>query len=384
MVFRDNNNKSDKNVNILYIFNEGRTKRINSNKIFPEDFFYFFNLLKENYQNADFIEMNSSHKNLSSKLINFLEKVIRKITGLPFYSSQIISIKNLKKIFKSKLLVLTNETVGFSSLFILWLTKRINSDLRSIIFIMGFFNNFLNKKQNSYLKNFILSKFLNIFDTFVFLGKKEYEYAKSNYPHFSQKFNYIPFSIDVEFWKNENNDLSNRQNILFIGNDQNRDFELLKKIANSLPEKNFLFVTNSEFLNLPSNVRMLKGSWRTELISDSEIKNLYMSSWLSIIPLKESLQPSGQSVALQSMSMNIPVMISLTKGFWDEDLFEDEKNIYFIKNGIEEWVSKIENLQKNNNLKLLTENAYKTVSDSFNINKNYNQFNKLVNVLLKN
>jgi len=384
MAFRDNNNKSDKNVNILYIFNEGRTKRINSNKIFPEDFFYFFNLLKENYQNTDFIEMNSSRKNLASKLINFLEKVIRKTTGLPFYSSQIISIKNLKKIFKSKLLVLTNETVGFSSLFVLWSMKRIKSDLRSIIFIMGFFNNFLNKKQNSYLKNFILSKFLKIFDTFVFLGKKEYEYAKSNFPHASHKFIYIPFSIDVEFWKNENNDLSSRQNILFIGNDQNRDFELLRKIANSLPGKNFLFVTNSEFLNLPSNVRMLKGSWRTELISDSEIKNLYMSSWLSIIPLKQSLQPSGQSVALQSMSMHIPVMISLTKGFWDEDLFEDEKNIYFIKNGIEEWVSKIENLHKNNNLKLLTENAYKTVSDSFNINKNYNQFSQLVNVLLKN
>ena len=87
MAFRDNNNRSDKNVNILYIFNEGRTKRINSNKIFPEDFFYFFNLLKENYQKTDFIEMNSSRKNLTPKLINFLEKVIRKITGLPFYSS---------------------------------------------------------------------------------------------------------------------------------------------------------------------------------------------------------------------------------------------------------------------------------------------------------
>ena len=84
------------------------------------------------------------------------------------------------------------------------------------------------------------------------------------------------------------------------------------------------------------------------------------------------------------MSMHIPVMISFTKGFWDEDLFEDEKNIYFIKNGVEEWVSKIENLHKNNNLKLLTENAYKTVSDSFNINKNYNQFNQLVRMLLKN
>ena len=231
--------------------------------------------------------------------------------------------------------------------------KCIKSDLRSIIFIMGFFNNFLNKKQNSYFKNYILLKFLKIFDTFVFLGKKEYEYAKLNFPHASHKFIYIPFSIDVEFWKNENHDSNNRQSILFIGNDQNRDFELLRKIANSLPEENFLFVTNSEFQNLPSNVRTLKGSWRTELISDSEIKNLYMNSWLSIIPLKESLQPSGQSVALQSMSMHIPVMISLTKGFWDHDLFEDEKNIYFIKNGIEEWVSKIESLHKNNNLKLI-------------------------------
>ena len=78
MAFRDNNNRSDKNVNILYIFNEGRTKRINSNKIFPEDFFYFFNLLKENYQNTDYIEMNPLNKSLLSRFIDLAEKFLRK------------------------------------------------------------------------------------------------------------------------------------------------------------------------------------------------------------------------------------------------------------------------------------------------------------------
>ena len=134
---------------------------------------------------------------------------------------------------------------------------------------------------------------------------------------------------------------------------------------------------------MPKNVKLINGSWRKELISDNEIKNLYTTSWLSVIPLKESLQPSGQSVALQSMSMNVPVMISFTKGFWDEDLFEDEKNIYFIKNGVEEWVSKINNLEKSKNRNLIVKNAYQTVENNFDINKNFDLFNQLVEKILR-
>ena len=68
----------------------------------------------------------------------------------------------------------------------------------------------------------------------------------------------------------------------------------------------------------------------SEEISDSDLRDLYLESKLSIIPLKESFQPSGQSVALQSMSLGIPVMITDTQGFWQKDIFLDNENIIYI------------------------------------------------------
>ena len=41
---------------------------------------------------------------------------------------------------------------------------------------------------------------------------------------------------------------------------------------------------------------------------------------MTIIPLKNSIQPSGQSVALQSMACGTPVVITETFGFWDKKL----------------------------------------------------------------
>ena len=65
------------------------------------------------------------------------------------------------------------------------------------------------------------------------------------------------------------------------------------------------------------------------------------------------------------------------------DLFEDEKNIYFIKNGVEEWVSKINNLEKSKNRNLIVKNAYQTVENNFDINKNFDLFNQLVEKVLR-
>ena len=49
------------------------------------------------------------------------------------------------------------------------------------------------------------------------------------------------------------------------------------------------------------------------------------------MPLVETLQPSGQSVALQSMSMGLPVLITKTEGFWDFDCLKIMKIYFFLK-----------------------------------------------------
>ena len=64
------------------------------------------------------------------------------------------------------------------------------------------------------------------------------------------------------------------------------------------------------------NVNLFNGSWVDNKISDEEIKNFYYyKADLTIIPLIDTLQPSGQSVALQSIACGTPVLITKTSGF---------------------------------------------------------------------
>jgi glycosyltransferase involved in cell wall biosynthesis len=379
----NNNNNSNKNTNILYIFNEGRTKRLNSNNSFPKEFFYYFTFIENDFKNTDFIEMNPVNPSFISRIVYFFEKILRKFTNLPFYFFQIISFENLRKIFNSNLIILTNETVGFSTLFILSLLRIFKKNVSSVIFIMGFFNNFIDENKNRKFKKIILCRFIKTFDNLIFLGKKEYNYAKTNFLTYNHKFSYIPFAVDLDYWKSDKIELIDNKQILFIGNDQNRDFIMLLNIANSLPEYNFLFITNNKINNLPTNVTILEGSWRTLTISDDKIRKIYNESWLTIIPLKESIQPSGQSVALQSMSMNVPVMITLTEGFWDTESFQDGENIYFIQNGIQGWVNKIKEIEKSKELTKISKSALESVSNNYDLEQNYEKFYKLVCKILK-
>ena len=83
-------------------------------------------------------------------------------------------------------------------------------------------------------------------------------------------------------------------------------------------------------------------------MTDLELKKLYQKASVTIIPLLESLQPSGQSVALQSIACGTPVIITRTDGFWDKVNFKDEKNIFFIENDtLDNWceiINKVLNL----------------------------------------
>ena len=101
----------------------------------------------------------------------------------------------------------------------------------------------------------------------------------------------------------ENQKVERTDDILFVGNDGFRDYDFLKHLINNLPEINFNLVTtqiNESELNF-KNFNLFKGNWGAPILTDEELSDLYSKSLLTIIPLKESLQPSGQSVALQSI-----------------------------------------------------------------------------------
>ena len=116
-------------------------------------------------------------------------------------------------------------------------------------------------------------------------------------------------------------------------------------------------------------------------MSDLELRNLYSSSKLTIIPLKESLQPSGQSVALQSIACGTPVIITKTEGFWDKENFHDRLNIFFNENNdIESWKKDILEIYKMNEV-----DYDQIVKNGLDLIKNYydlKDFNKKIEKIL--
>ena len=223
---------------------------------------------------------------------------------------------------------------------------------------------------------------LKTIDQFIFLSKGEIDFAIQKYTKYKDKFHYSPFAVDLDIWKKKNK--KEEEYILFVGNDGFRNFELVEKLTNKLSEKKFIIV--SEQINkekLSSNSEVINGSWGDPEVNDLELRDIYQKAKLTIIPLKDSLQPSGQSVALQSIACGTPVIISETEGFWDPKNFVDNENIFFVKdNSLNNWVSLIEKVYY---LELdvrneLVNSGLKTIKENYDLN---NFSKKIEEIIIK-
>ena len=264
---------------------------------------------------------------------------------------------------------MVNESVGCSALFMIIIIRRIKR-LKCHLFVMGLYSKKIKFPKLKSLHFFVINILVKNLDNLFFLGKEEMKIAKKVHKKYEYKFHYFPFSIDTEFWRTDNIDSSKKEQIIFVGNDGNRDAKLLVNIAKNIPDKDFLFISEIPYLqNLNvENIKILKGKWGSTEISDEKLKKHYENSRLCILPLKESSQPSGQSVSLQCMSLGIPVMISKTKGFWDYDVFKHKENILFTNNDLRSWVDNINLFYKNTKLlDLISKNAKATVVNKYNL-----------------
>ena len=364
--------------NITFAFQGGRKSRLNSpSESYAKDFFYTYHLFKSSFNNVNIIEF----KKCNRKVINFIFSSLRYITTIPFYSEQILNKETKNDLRNTKYLICVNQRVSFS-LFPYTIFKSLSGELNITVFIMGLF---LDQKRHfvrMFLRKLLINLFCLVNDNIIFLSQEEMNYAKLKFSRFDHKFHFLPFSIDHDFW-NSNNNIDKKNNILFVGNDEKRDFEFLKKIPYKLNELNFTilskFIEDKDFHGL-DNVKVINGMWSDEVISDDQLKELYDKSLLSLIPLKDSFQPSGQSVALQSMAMGTPVLITYTKGFWQKEIFEDNKNIFFMKeNDLDLWVDKIRDLVNDQKtLKNVAHEAKKIVTENYNLDIFFNNLKNII------
>lgn len=360
---------------ITYIFSGGRSNRlddINSAK----EFYYSYHFFKKNGNKLNIIEPHV-RRNYFYKL---LDKIINKYFDIPMYLNSFLSIRNLRTLLQSQLIIFVNESTAFSFLPYL-IYQRIFKKQQTLVFIMGLFSKRINYPFFLKIHKLLINLLIKSVDNLVFLGKGEFTFATQNYKS-SNKFNFLPFSVDTNFWKNTNTYSSNNEEILFIGNDGNRNTQILSRIPSKLPQYQFKYLTSIKELTSVNerNLEILKGKWSENTYSDTEIKDFYQNAKLVILPLKNTYQPSGQSVALQAMSLGIPVVISQTKGFWDPDIFNHNENIIFIEENSETaWVNSIQAIYNNDELlQKLSKNAFNTITKHYNLDVFHDKLLKIL------
>ena len=357
---------------LTYVFGHGRLEKIINNNYEAREFFYSYFHFDKLSKKIEIVEMLPEKESVhGSKLIlRFIDKVFRKISNLPFYFCEIVSFKNFKTIFNSEKVLITNDRLAISLLPII-IFCRLFSKTEFYVIIMGLYGKNRDNQFVRIIQKLIISLLENQITKLVFLGKGELDYAKIVSTNKKKsKFIFLPFSIDYEFWSEGRLNYENSNQILFIGNDGNRDYDFVQKVAKELPQFTFLFISkNLDQESLTNNSQLVKGSWNNYELTDLELKNIYKNSFAVILPLKDSYQPSGQSVSLQAMACGVPVIITKTKGFWDYKNFIDQKHIIFCKdNDISEWKEAILNLKQNKILhETITENAKKLVKEFYNL-----------------
>lgn len=364
------------NKKILFIFISGRKEKV-LNPNLPEEFLYGYNSIKSINPETEYIEFKSNQ----GKLLKFLSLFLRKISGLPIFFEYLMDLSYLKKFYSSDIIICTNQRVGFSYL-IFHLFINIFKKKKLIIFIMGL----LDVKHKSKLKNKFRNSLIKLLfftsTKLIFLGKKEYNFACANYSEYLAKLEFLPFGVDLNFWEFKNLENQRSKSILFIGNDGKRDFKFLEEIISKLPELEFNVLSKkTNHLKKYENVVLHNGSLNTEELSDYDVRQLYYNSTLTILPIQDTLQPSGQSVGLQSIACGTPVLISKYKGFWDESNFINNKNIFFESNDIESWINKIKLIFENQLLlNSVSKNGIKTIEENYS-SKLFN--NRLINIIKK-
>jgi len=345
---------------VTFIFSGGRSSKTNNN--YANDFFYGYRELKNIGYNVKFIELESTKTNI-------LDKIIIKIFKLPIYSTKALRYKNFKLMKNSKNLVLINESSFLSFLLFTLVTKYLYK-VNVIYFPMGLIDKY--KNGNFFTKLYIKFSFIPA-SKILFIGKGELKSAKKLIDVHKNKYEYIPFSIDTNFWKFNKKVDNDGKHVLFIGNDKNRDFNLLYKIAEKETHLKFTIISefkSIDFNKLP-NVNLISGNWREGNLTDLQLMKYYHQANLVILPLLDSSQPSGQSVCLQAMACGTPVIISKTFGFWEDRNYINKKNIYFIKNSnIDNWCNTINVLLSNKfALEEVSINARKLIEKEHNTEK---------------
>lgn len=179
-----------------------------------------------------------------------------------------------------------------------------------------------------------------------------------------KKVAYLPFSVDTDFWHEEIGPIehpwfSGESPFFFsIGNDRHRDFEtLVQSWRPEFPELRIVTKLKID-TELPRNIKVLRSDLYERQITDEDLRRIYSKALAVVVPLHDTIQPSGQSVTLQAIACSAPVIIARNRGFWDDELLQEGINIRFyypenhemLTQQLEDFLNKPDNYRRSNSM----------------------------------
>lgn len=342
---------------ITYVYGNGRKIKLESKNPQGKEFFYGYPYFLDKGYKLNILETNNAANLDNSKFtklfLRFLDKYLSKLTKLTFYLKSLITKAALVDIYNSKNVVTSNHGIGMT-LFLYIKIFKLFKKINYIVIISGLFAMKQTNILSNILRKIVLTLFLSTVDKLIFTNRSEYEFAIRNFKKFSYRFVCIPFCLDLEFWKPSLDlEISEKEGVLFIGNNGHRDFDLVVNIAEKLPNIEFTFITKvikDEDIK-SGNVKNIMGDWNANYLSDLEIKDFYEKARMVILPINNTIVSSGQSAGLQSASVGTTVLTSKTIGFWDYKNYKDKENIIFLEsNNLDLWVNNIKEIYDNTDL----------------------------------
>jgi len=146
---------------------------------------------------------------------------------------------------------------------------------------------------------------------------------------FGAQVEFVPFGVDVEAFRPT--DAPADVDVVSVGADPHRDFDLLLAVARGAPRARFLLVTSSEHARtlgeVPANV-----SVETDLAFD-EMRRRLERARVVALPVRENSYSGATTVLLQAMALGKPVVVTRTAAIASGYGLEDGANVRLVVPG---------------------------------------------------
>jgi len=129
---------------------------------------------------------------------------------------------------------------------------------------------------------------------------------------------FLSFGVDTEFWRPRAGKPSDY--VFSIGADPNRDFDTLLSANLEMPIILCAPPERVRGLKIPQNVTLVQGKY-------TDVRRWLQHARIVVIPIKDTVRPSGQGSVLQAMASGKTVVTTLVKGGWTNKLRHNDNCI---------------------------------------------------------